>query len=114
MRVTYEIIHGVALCRVAFNGHALGVETSPATQWATVYRDDDKPAATLARRRVYSDGPEWRAYALTGAEIGDGFDSPIGAMRAVARYVAKESAAAMRGRVAQAALWGLYRYGAAS
>ncbi len=38
----------------------------------------------------------------------------VTAMRAVARHVAKEQAAAMRGRVAQAALWSLYRYGAAS
>lgn len=113
MRVSYEIIHGVALCRVAFKGHALGVEIAMHTQCATVYSDDDKPAATLQRARVYSDGPAWRAYALTGAQIGDGFGSPIGAMRAVARYTAQESAAAIRGRVARAALWSLYRYGTA-
>ncbi len=112
MRVSYDIINGICLCRVAFNGHALGVGIAPSTQWATVYSDDDKPAATLQRARVYSSEPAWRAYALTGVQIGNGFRSPIGAMRAVARHVAKEQAAAMRGRVAQAALWSRYRYGA--
>lgn len=47
---------------------AIELEIDASTQYATAYRDG-KPVATVQRRRVYSDGPVWRAFDLTGAEL---------------------------------------------
>jgi len=47
---------------------SLELEIDGTTQYATLYRDG-KPIATLARRRVYESGPEWRAFDTSGKEI---------------------------------------------
>ena len=45
------------------------VEITDATQWATVYDADGRPAGTLQRRRVYEKGPRWTAYGLDGSKL---------------------------------------------
>jgi hypothetical protein len=53
----------------------LKVEITQATQYATIYSDDDRPVATLQRARVYAPRgtPNWRMYDTAGIEIGDGY-----------------------------------------
>lgn len=114
IRITQtEAGHGFTLYRVACESGPLDCSIAEHTQYATVYRfETDKPVATLARRRVIAGGPNWRAYDTAGREIGSGFGGRLAALRAVAareNTKARESRAA---RVASAALWSAFRYGA--
>ena len=47
---------------------ALTLEITDATQFATLF-SDGRPVATLQRRRVYAQGPAWRAFDTNGAEL---------------------------------------------
>lgn len=108
-------IHGIRVYNVPTGrGDIVQAEISDACQYVTVYRESDgKPVATLNRRRVYASGPNWRAYALDGSEIGNGYALPLSAIKAVIRRANIEAEAAARARAAQAALWTVYRYGCA-
>jgi hypothetical protein len=109
-------VHGIRVYNVPTGrGDIAQAEISDACQFVTVYRESDgKPVATLNRRRVYASGPNWRAYALDGSEIGNGYALPLSAIKAVIRRANIEAEAAARARAAQAALWTVYRYGCAN
>jgi hypothetical protein len=89
------------------DGRTLETSIAETDFHATVYRAG-KPYAWL---RFTLDG--WRASTLDGAEIGNGFKSPVRALRAVQRHAAEHIAALRRARVQRAALWSLYRHGVA-
>lgn len=75
-------------------GIRFSVDINTWTQYATIYRCDiewngktqsfdelnERPVATLQRRRVIESGPAWRMYDLAGIEIADGFIGPHTAM----------------------------------
>lgn len=110
-----QTVHGIRVYNVPTGrGDIMQAEISDACRFVTVYRESDgKPVATLTRRRVYASGPNWRAHALDGSEIGNGYALPLSAIKAVIRRANIEAAARARARAAQAALWTAYRYGCA-
>jgi hypothetical protein len=46
--------------------YRLDAPINDATQYATMYDEDDRPVATLCRRRVGETGPNWQAYDTDG------------------------------------------------
>ncbi|TIX43172.1 MAG: hypothetical protein E5V40_04315 [Mesorhizobium sp.] len=76
---------------------AIELEIDASTQHAVAYRDG-KPVATVQRRRVYTNGPVWRAFDLTGAELFNTISNVSAA------YLAKRIERALARREAMAAL----------
>lgn len=71
--------------RITNHAAACYVDVDASTQSATVRNvSDDRPIATLQRRRVLAQGPEWRLYDTAGLEVGSGFPRASLALRQIA------------------------------
>ena len=48
----------------------LTYEMTDATQYATIYADDEHPVGTIQRRRVYESGAKFTVYDKGGKKVG--------------------------------------------